>query len=160
MLIVPLSGDKVSTGGEERTVLSYSPFRGAPSVLVEMPAGKPANVPFTEITAINGTPVTITPGKVFNASSKVNRRMHLPQPDDTIMVDDQRLKVSTVKIHERGSLTTGLLLVCEDTETKERLTVRLSDIERLERANGSQENLKNIMRTVYQEYLGSSGSAK
>lgn len=158
MYIVPLTGDTIETQGSvAHTVLAYAAYKDAPAVYVQSTGGPETDsVPFTDIQKINGTPVTLTPGKVFKANSVVKRKIQLPQPNDTVKVKNAKFRVTDIKLHERGDLTQGMLLICED-ETKNKSTVRLNDIERLIRAN-EDETACTQVRSTYSEYLGK-GSA-
>lgn len=154
MFVVPLQGDSVQTeGGVKHTVLSYAAYKDQPAVYVESEGASVKTVPFSDIKTINGTPVTLTPGKVFRVNSLVKRKAQLPQTGDKIVGGTGGLKVKSLKLRERGKLTNGLLLVCENLDTQEQTIARLADVERITRASGDSESTRTLLVT-YKDYLG------
>jgi hypothetical protein len=153
MFVVPLPGDSVQTeGGVKHTVLSYAAYKNQPAVYVETD-GKTESVLFSDIQSINGTPVSLTPGKVFRADSLVKRKAQLPQPGDKITVGADVLKVKSLKLRKSGKLTDGMIVACE-TEAKEPVDVRLASIERLERADGDKSFKRATFFSSYSNYTG------
>ncbi len=153
MFVVPLSGDSVETaGGVKHTVISYAPYKNQPAVYVESDGAQPESVPFSDITAINGTPVSLTPGKVFGADSLVKRKCHLPQAGDKVVAGGETYKVKSVRLRFQSKLTDGMSIACT-TDLKEEVPVRLASVEEINRADGDVDTAKDI-RAIYKEYLG------
>jgi len=155
MFVVPLSGDVVEIdGGVKYTVLSYSAYKNQPAVYVETEGAATDSVSFDSIKTINGTPVALTPGKVFRADSLVKRKVQLPQKDDKIVVDGRTLKVKAIKLRQQGKLTDGVMVAAEDQETNQPVTVRMANIERIARANGDKDFARTTFRSLYKDYFG------
>jgi hypothetical protein len=159
MFIVPLTGDTVETpGGVTHVVLSYSAYKDKPAVYVEGEGASTESVPLADIKSINGTPVQQTGGKVFTASSKIKRKLQLPQTDDKVTIDGdvtKQLKVKSLKLFERGNLASGMIVVGEDVESKEPSTARLAEVIKIERANGEDSFSRRAFMSLYKDYLGS-----
>jgi len=159
MFILPLTGDTVETrGGVKHNVLSYAPYKDKPAVYVEGEGTSTESVPFTDITAINGTPVQLTPGKIFTVTSKLDRKFQLPQVNDKVIIDGDKpitAKVKNLKLFERGNLASGLQVQGEDIDTGERVTARLMDVIRIERAGDKAGFSRGPFRSLYKDYLGS-----
>jgi hypothetical protein len=154
MLLVPLVGDVVETAGEVRhTVVSYAPYKNLPAVYVESAVNGTQSVPFSDIQKINGTPVTLTTGKVFEASSLVKRKAQLPQQNDKITAQGLTIKVKALKLRERSKLTDGMLIAGENEADESQITVRLADVQNIKRADGGSESARRVLST-YAEYLG------
>lgn len=156
MLTLPLAGDTIEThGGVQHTIIGYSAYAKAPSVLVETSGTeKPVLVPFDEIKTLNGTPVFLTSGKILKANSAITRKIQLPQVYDKVLVDNIELKIKTIKLHERGDLTSGIVLTCINEETDESRVIRLFDVDRIIRANGNSVQSTNALKKLYSDYLG------
>lgn len=153
MFVVPIKGDSVQTaGGVKHTVLSYAAFKDQPAVYVELD-GKTESLLFSDIQSINGTPVTLTPGKVFRADSLIRRKEQLPQPNDTVIVAGEPYKVLSHKLRKNGKLTDGMVLVCE-TDTAARVDIRLADISTVERADGDKSFNHQAFSSIYSDYTG------
>lgn len=155
MIVVPLIGDSIETeGGVKHTVLSYSPYAQIPSVLVQKDDNSTDRISFDDIKAINGTPVSLTPGKVFEASSLIKRKIQLPQEADKITVQNQVIKVKTLKLRKSGKLTNGIIAIGEDWNTKNNVEVRVYGIDSIERADGDTDFSRKFFHTLYKDYLG------
>ena len=153
MFVVPIKGDNVQTaGGVKHTVLSYAAFKDQPAVYVELD-GKTESLLFSDIQSINGTPVALTPGKVFRADSLIRRKEQLPQPNDTVIVAGEPYKVLSHKLRKNGKLTDGMILVCE-TDISARVDIRLIDVESVQRAGGDSHFNRRIFSSIYSEYTG------
>ena len=153
MFIVPLSGDQIETvGGVKHAVLGYASYNDEPAVYVDDAGAKATHIPFSDITKINNTPVKLTKGKVFETTGKFNRKVQLPQRDDRVQADQGQFKVESLKLGERGKLTAGMLVSGVDDE-KNKLTARLSDVVRIQRADEESAVTARFER-VYADYLG------
>lgn len=143
MLVVPLTGDSVETeGGVKHTVLSYAAYKNQPAVYVESDgAQKPESIAFDDITAINGTPVTLTSGKIFKANSLIKHRSQLPQVGDKIIAGGEHYKVKFLKLRYQEKLTDGISLMCV-TDLKEEVPIRLASISGIERADGIRDSVR------------------
>lgn len=155
MFIVPLSGDKIqSTNGARFTALGYTNVKDQPAVYVQGADVETSSIPFDQIVKINGTPVTMTGGKVFNAAKRPSGKFALPQKDDKIRFGKTTVKVDTLKANQRGHLAAGLLVIGTDIETKKKITARLSDLVSIERANGNELFDLKAFKSEYHDYLG------
>jgi hypothetical protein len=160
MLIVPLAGDKIQTkDGMEFTVLEYTNYKErGPAVYVEHTASIPSDaVYFFDIAKINGVSVTFGNGKVFKAAGAVKRKLHLPQPGDTITVRTSDaavdLKVSGLKLHSKTEgLAKGLLIQVKlEGETK---YYRLGQIIDIHRSIGNDMFDRSKFLRTYKDYAG------
>jgi hypothetical protein len=156
MFIVPLSGDKIqSSNGARFTALGYTNVKDQPAVYVQGADVETSSIPFDQITKINGTPVTMTGGKIFNAAKRPSGKFSLPQKDDKVRFGGKTLvKVDTLKANQRGHLAAGLLVIGTDVETKNKITARLADLVSIERANGSELFDLKAFKSEYRDYLG------
>jgi hypothetical protein len=158
MFVVPLIGDSIDVGaGVTHTVLSYAALKDQPAVYVESEGADTQSVEFSAIKKINGTPVTLSTSKIFTASSLVKRTVQLPQPGDKVTVGGQVLKVKALKLREHGKLTNGLLVAGVPEGSDEVTTVRASQIDRIERANGDTNFKRAAFLSLYKEFLGVKG---
>lgn len=163
MLIVPLKGDKIETkDGVSFQVLSYTNYRDkGPAVYVEHTPAVPSDaVYFFDIQKINGKSVELLSGpKVFRSLGPLKRKWQLPQPNDTITWRSpggtQDVVVKALKLHKRGELSKGLLIVCEDPDSEERVFVRLSQIIDLKRDIGNDLFSRDRFLNYYGDYQGS-----
>ena len=156
MFIIPLSGDKIqSTNGAKFTVLGYTNYKDQPSVYVQASALETKSLPFTEIAKINGAPVTMTGGKVFDGAIKSSHKYTLPQKNDKVKIGRATIKVDNLKANQRGYLGAGLLIVGTNIETGEKSIVRLADLISIERASGDEQFDLSGFKQQYQDYLGS-----
>lgn len=162
MIVVPLSGDKIDTkDGVSFTVLSYTNYRDkGPAVYVEHTPLVPSDaVYFFDITRINGAHVDFHSGsKTFKTSSNIKRRIQLPQSLDLVTVKIggvlSRLKVDSLRLHKRGELAKGLVVICEDPDSKEKVTVRLNSIIDVERNIGNDLFSREKFLKYYKDYTG------
>lgn len=161
MFIVPLSGDKIlSTNGATYTALGYTNVKDQPSVYVQGPDVTTESIGFDQIAKINSTPVKLTGGKVFDAAVKQKRHKHaLPQKDDKIKFSNVTVKVDALKLNQRGHLGAGMLVVGENTQNKEKVTVRLANLVSIERADGDELFDLKGFKQQYHDYLGSETGA-
>lgn len=163
MFVVPLKGDRIETKeGVEFTVLSYSNYRDkGPAVYVEHTAGVPSDaVYFFDINKINGKVVDYIPGaKIFRAGGEIKRKVQLPQADDTITYRSSTglttIKVDGLKLHKRGELAKGLLVSGKDSESNDRVFVRLDQIVDIDRDIGSSDFSRDRFLSYYDDYRGS-----
>lgn len=157
MLILPIPGDKVEVkSGTQYTVLSYSNYgKEGPAVFVESPdkTAKPSSILFSVITGINGSPVQLTAQKIFKLNGRIKRSVQLPQPGDFIKSQGTQFQVLSLKLAVRANLAKGLLLVCEDVNTKKKQDIPASEIESLEHANGSDLFSVSQFKKLYKDYL-------
>ena len=154
MFIVPLSGDKITTTtGVRYTALGYTNHKDQPSVYVQGPEVQTATVPFSDIASINGAPVKLTSGKVFDVAT-VKHSITLPQKNDKVKFQRGTVKVVALKANERGLLAAGLLVQGTNVETNEKVTVRLANLVSIERANGDELFDLKAFRRQYRDYLG------
>lgn len=156
MFIVPLAGDKIEARGDvKHTVLGYAAYQDQPAVYVEG-TGATEAIPFSLILAVNGVAVKMTPGRVLEAVGRVKRQLQLPQKDDVVTVDGHgTMKVKVLKLAESGKLSDGMLVVGEDSQTKETLTAPLASVTKISRTDGSNDFNRRVLNTLYAEYLGS-----
>ena len=154
MFVVPIASDSIETAnGIKFIVLGYAVLKEHPAVYVDN-GSTTVSIPFSEICTINGTTVTLNGGKVFEAFTKIERSINLPQKNDSIKFGEQALKVKSIKINQHGELSKGMVVRCEDTSSKEPVIIRLANIEQLERANGDSEFSRSKFRATYKEYMG------
>lgn len=163
MLVVPLKNDQIETKeGVSFKVLSYTNYRDrGPAVYVEHTPSVPSDaVYFFDIHKINGKTVEFIPGsKVFRSLGPLKRKFQLPQPADIITWrgpgGSQDMIVKGLKLHRRGELAKGLLVVGEDADSKETLFVRLQQILDLKRDIGNDLFSRDQFLRYYVDYGGS-----
>jgi len=158
MFVVPLTGDKVETvNGAVRVVVSYSAYKNEPAVYVETDdASTPEAIPFDDIKKINGTPVKLTPGKVFSSASLIKRRVQLPQQNDKAIIDGMSFKVKSLKLRQSGKLTAGVLIVGTNEDSEKQSDTRMAAIDRIIRADGDNDFSRSAFFSLYKDYLGHS----
>ena len=162
MLIVPLKGDKIETkDGVAFQVLSYTNYRDkGPAVYVEHTPSVPSDaVYFFDIAKINGKSVEFMSGpKIFRSLGPLPRKWHLPQPNDTVTWRSPdgatNATVKTYKLHKRGDLAKGLLIVAEDKDTQEKVFIRLDQIIDLKRDIGNDLFSREKFLAYYSDYRG------
>lgn len=162
MLIVPLRGDKIETkDGVSFNVLSYTNYRDrGPAVYVEHTPAVPSDaVYFFDIQKINGKTVEYMPGpKIFRSLGPAKRRWQLPQPNDTITWrapgSSAQATVKSYKLHKRGELSKGLLIVGEDTDAQEQVFIRLDQIIDVTRDIGNDMFSRDKFLAYYSDYRG------
>ena len=163
MLIVPLRGDKIETkDGISFKVLSYTNYRDkGPAVYVEHTPAVPSDaVYFFDILKINDKTVEFQKGdKIFRSLGSLKRKLDLPQPNDTVtwrgLGGSQDMIVKTLKLHKRGELSKGLLIVGEDPDSQERVFVRLQQVIDVKRDIGNDLFSRDRFLTYYADYSGS-----
>lgn len=161
MLVVPLPKDTITTkDGAELEVIAYTNFKSkGPAVYVEHQAGTPAvAVYFFDIEKINGVRVEFNTGsKVFSALGNIKRKIHLPQPNDQLIIQSSDpeaepdiVEVKDLKLHSK-SIGLGQGLVIRDKDGK---FFRLADIGDIKRAVGGESFDKKKFLRLYSEYRG------
>lgn len=155
MFTVPLPGDKIETdAGASFTALSYTNYQDGPAVYVQSSEPEANSLPFEQIVKLNGAPVSLLPGKVFESASKSRAKIQLPQKNDKLKFSDRVLKVQLLKLNEKGKLAAGMLVVGLDIQTNEKVTDRLTNLVGIERANGDETFDLKAFKTLYKDYLG------
>ncbi len=161
MLVVPLKNDRIENkDGVTFVVLSYTNYRErGPAVYVEHTPAVPSDaVYFFDIARINGKHVDPAPGKVFKSIGPLQRRWQLPQPNDIVTyrgpTGSAQLVVKGLKLHKRGDLAKGLLLVGVDPDTDEQAVVPLRQIRDLHRDLGNDMFSREKFLSYYSDYLG------
>ena len=163
MLIVPLKGDKIETkDGVSFQVLSYTNYRDkGPAVYVEHTPSVPSDaVYFFDIQKINGKTVEYEKGgKVFRSLGPLKRKVHLPQPNDIVTYRAQgaaqEMVVKGLKLHTRGELSKGLQIQGENTDSQERVFIRLAQLIDLKRDIGNDLFSRDRFLNYYADYQGS-----
>jgi len=162
MLVVPLKGDKIETrDGVSFTVLSYTNYRDkGPAVYVEHTPAVPSDaVYFFDISKINGKPVEFIKGaKVFKALGPIKRKWQLPQPNDIVTYRGQggssEAVVKSLKLHKRGDLAKGLVIMGIDRDTDEQVMIRLAQVIDLKRDIGNDLFSRDKFLAYYADYQG------
>lgn len=155
MLVVPVKGDVIRTvGGVKYTVLSYAAYKNQPAVYVDAQGVEVESIPFADIKSINGTPVALTPGKVFRANSLVKRKTHLPQQGDKVIFGGKSFKVLDLKLRDSSKLTDGLLVIGKDEESGKTEKIRLISITDIRRADDTSSISRVNFTTTYKDYSG------
>lgn len=163
MFVVPLKGDKIETkDGVEFTVLSYSNYREkGPAVYVEHTPGVPSDaVYFFDINKVNGKTVEFVHGaKVLKANGEIKRKVQLPQPNDKVTVKiagvTSTFKVEGLKLHKRGDLAKGLMVVGTEPDSDNKVFARLDQVIDIERDIGSDLFSRDKFLSYYDDYRGS-----
>lgn len=161
MMIVPLAGDTITTdGGAQFKVVSYTNYKDhGPAVYVERGSGSPSDpVYFGDISEVNGVKTHYVKGqRVLEAMGRVKRRFHLPQPGDdiTAKIDGQpvNLTMKSFRLHRRGALHQGLLLVTED-DANDQQTIRLDQLMDVRRPLGDDNFSRDRFLSYYDDYRG------
>jgi len=162
MLIVPLKGDKIETkDGVVFNVLSYTNYRDkGPAVYVEHTPAVPSDaVYFFDIAKINGKSVEFMAGpKIFRSLGPLKRKWQLPQPNDTVTWRSPSgaadAVVKTYKLHKRGELSKGLIIVADDTDAQEKVFIRLDQIIDVKRDIGNDLFSRDKFLAYYSDYRG------
>lgn len=160
--MVPIKGDKIETkDGVSFKVLSYTNYKDrGPAVYVEHTPSVPSDaVYFFDIIKINGKTVEYHKSdKVFRSIGPLKRKLQLPQPNDIITWRGpgalQTTKVKTLKLHKKGALSQGLLIVGENTDSKELDTVRLQQMIDVELHIGNDLFSRDKFLSYYKDYAG------
>jgi hypothetical protein len=155
MLVVPLTKDVIHTiDGTKYRVVEYTNFKSAgPAVYAKLPNSKAiVLVYFPDIDKINGTLVEYKQSsKVFNALGKVKRVQQLPQPEDTIKLEDEtEIKVKNLKLKAKHLGATKGLLVKDVDDNYHGLHEIIDIIPAL----GTPTFNKEIFMSLYSNYIG------
>jgi hypothetical protein len=164
MLVVPLKNDAIETkDGVSFKVLSFSNYRDrGPAVYVEHTPSVPSDaVYFFDIHKINGKSVEYLAGpKVFRSLGPLKRKFQLPQPADIVTYRSPAGSLNAVvkglKLHKRGALAKGLLIVGEDQDSQEQVLISLRQVIDLKRDIGNDLFSRDRFLLYYKEYAGGS----
>jgi len=163
MLVVPIKGDKITTTeGQEFTVDSYTNYKVEPAVYIDVDHGQNPIVYFQDIEEINSVKVEYNKtSKLFTALGIIKRKYNLPQPKDTITIDnpsapedspDETAQVKNLKLHNKAiGLSKGLAIV--DTNDN---TYTLPDVQDIDRDTGSEHFDRRKFLKYYKDYTGHS----
>lgn len=162
MLVVPLRGDQIETkDGVNFEVLSYTNYKDrGPAVYVEHTPLVPSDaVYFFDIHKINGKTVEYVAGsKVFRSLGPLERKFQLPQPADIVTWrgpgGTTDAVVKGLKLHKRGELAKGLLVVGEDQDSQETHFIRLPQLLDLKRDIGNDLFSRDKFLKYYGDYTG------
>jgi len=169
MIIVPLPNDNIETkDGAELQVAGYNNFKTKGPAVYCKSEGESSGfitIYFFDIEKINGVRVEFSSSnKTFNAMGRVKRKIHLPQPHDTITVfatkeveeghekfeQSKKVKVASVKLHNKKfGVSKGMIVEDEDKNI-----YMLDEILDLHRDVGSTTFDRKIFLRIYKEYLG------
>lgn len=163
MQVLPVKGDKIETReGVTFTVLSFSNYKDkGPCVYVEHTAGVPSDaVYFFDISRINGRAVDYIPGsKVFKAAGELTRKFQLPQVNDRVTMRGKDGSVDVIvtglKLHKKGELAKGLLVVGHEQDSEDKIFIRLDQITDIHRDLGSDMFNRDRFLAYYADYRGS-----
>lgn len=163
MLVVPLNKDVIKTKDNiTLKVVEYTNFKdGGPAIYCKKEDTTDLIlVYFFDIDEINGTKVEYQKGpKVFKALGKIKRVEHLPQPDDEIIVlddkisdtdDKHKVEVDTLKLKSKA-LGTNKGLFVKGSDGEHYRLKQLFDIKRS--IGGSNFNRENFLK-IYKDYTG------
>lgn len=162
MLVVPVSGDKITTKDDSspRVVSSYTNLKDEPAVYLTAGSSTERYVYFSDIVEINGVRVEYdADSKVFDALGPLTRKYNLPQPKDTIKVklmdvpykdEVEPVEVVSIKLHsQRHGISKGL----QACGAKSCFT--LADILDIDRKSWSEKFDADKFRKFYFDYLPS-----
>ncbi len=160
--MIPIKGDKIETkDGVSFNVLSYTNYRDrGPAVYVEHTPSVPSDaVYFFDIAKINGKSVEYMAGpKIFRSLGPLKRKWQLPQPNDTVTWRSPSgpadVNVKNYKLHKRGDLSKGLLIVAQDTDAQEQVLIRLDQIIDVKRDIGNDLFSRDKFLSYYSDYRG------
>lgn len=163
MLVVPLEKDTiVTTDGETLRVVAYTNYKDGGPAVYARPKGSKVNVLvyFFDIESINKVRVEFQRGsKVFRALGKIDRKYHLPQPDDkaTILTkeidstdDKYRVEIASLKLKAK-SLGNAKGMFFRDTTGKYHRIQQILDIDR---SIGSDSFDRSEFLSYYKDYIG------
>ena len=155
MLIVPIEKDTIKTKDNLiYKVVEYTNYKdGGPAVYGKVKGDKTLTlIYFFDIVEINGVPVEFVKGaKVFNALGKIFRAQHLPQPDDKLIIaDEKEVEVKSLKLRSKTIGPSKGLLVKDDNDDYYRLK-QITDIER--NLHDDRFDKAEFMK-LYHDYLG------
>jgi hypothetical protein len=162
MLVIPLKGDKIETkDGVSFEVLSYTNYRDrGPAVYVQHTPAVPSDaVYFFDIAKINGKTVEYLKGpKIFRSLGPLSRKYQLPQPNDTVTWrspdGSADATVKGYKLHKKGDLSKGLMVVAMDTGAQEQVLIRLDHIIDVKRDIGNDLFSRDKFLKYYSDYRG------
>jgi hypothetical protein len=167
MLIVPLKGDmiKTSDNSRPRRVTSYTSFKSAPAVYLDVPVGEDRIVYFSDIIEINRVKVEYEPNsRLLEAFGPIRRKFNLPQEGDKITVrsadlqsDGKEVKVEVTKLllqSKKWGVGKGLMVLHNDDHYS------LTDIQDIYREVGSEVFDKEKFQHLYFDYLPSYTKSK
>lgn len=160
MLIVPVKGDliKTSDNNKPRRVTSYTSFKSAPAVYLDVPPGDDRVVYFSDIIEINRVKVEYEPNsRLLEALGPLRRKFNLPQEGDKITVrsadfqsDGKAVKVEVTKLllqSKKWGVGRGLLVLHNDDHYS------IADILDIYREVGSEEFNKEKFQHYYFDYM-------
>lgn len=157
MLIVPVKNDRITTvdSTDELVVSSYTNLKSEPSVYVTGLAE--SVVPFSSISTINDIKVLYNnSSKVFDSMGLLKRRINIPQPGDTIIVNSldknvsepiETLTIKSIKLHDRAKKSLGLIINTDEQ------TYDLSQVIKIIKKNSSFEVDMKLLRKYYFDYF-------
>lgn len=164
MYVVPLNKDVIVTAdGYTYRVIEYTNFKDAgPAVYVKEKGVKtPKLVYFVDITSLNGVKVEYSKQtKLLKAFGRLERPIHLPQPDDSVTVltdeissDDspEVYEVVGLKLKSKSAGVSKGLVVQVDGHPK---YITLSSVLDIKRAIGSSQFNRSQFRAIYKDYMG------
>jgi hypothetical protein len=163
MLVVPLNKDHIATkDGAKYRVIEYTKYKdGGPAVYCKIPkAGDVVLVYFFDIAEINGTSVEYQrSSKVFRAFGKISRDQQLPQPDDKVIVfDDKRdpegskrlVEVASLKLNSKNlGINKGMFFKDRDGKYH-----RIKNILDLDPSLGTHTFDRGSFISSYKDYIG------
>lgn len=164
MLVVPVEKDIILTkDGSAYRVVEYTNYKeGGPAIYAKQKSGDKSLilVYFFDIDSINGTKVEYVRGsKVFTALGKIDRKQHLPQPDDKIVVltdtisdsdEKETIDVAALKLKSK-SLGINKGMFVKDTDGN---VFRLKQILDINRSLGGSDFDRAEFMSIYKDYSG------
>jgi hypothetical protein len=126
---------------------------------VQGPDVKTDTIGFSEVQKVNSAVVKLGPGKIFLSATKTNHKFTLPQRDDRVKYRNATVKVTGLKLNERGHLGAGMLVVGTNVETDEKVTARLANLVSIQRASGDELFDLKAFKSQFHDYLGSETGA-
>lgn len=162
MLVVPIHGDEITTvDGADKVVSAYTNLKDeGPAVYVDSSYEDegPEVIYFFDISHLNGVKVKFVHGQnVLKALGHLTRKVHLPQPHDTIVIQGEEpdtteeVEVSGLKLHSKSIGLSKGLLVLDDEKHK----YDLRDIHDVKPAVGGDDFNRKLFLKLYADYLGS-----
>jgi hypothetical protein len=164
MFIVPLFKDTIKTkDGALLKVVEYTNFKTAgPAVYCKLESNTDlVLVYFFDIEEINSTRVEFQKSaKVFEALGKIKREIHLPQPDDKVVVKQNKIdatsdekfsvEVKSLKLKSKSlGNNKGMFVKADDDNS-----YRIKDIISIDRSLGSDEFDRDSFLQIYKDYIG------
>lgn len=158
MIVVPVERDVIkSKDGQVFRVVTYTNFKeSGPAVYCRNRGDKSQTlIYFFDIESINGTRVEYSKGaRMFNALGKLSREIHLPQPDDKVVVvsGGERITIEVASLKLKSKLlgmNKGIFI--KDTDGNAH---RLKNIVDVDSAIGGRRFNRKAFMSYYDEYLG------